>query len=128
MVSPVLREHVADGLDLGSIADQRTSAVSFNVESVSRVQACRVVDESDEGLLGVGVRKRYAVRFPVLIGSSVADHSMDVVTILNGVRKTLDDDCGDSFSSPVSGSSAVKRKAFSFRVQKPEINQSDIRK
>lgn len=126
-VSSVLREDVADGLDLSSISRHRASAVSFNIESVSRVQAGGVVNVSNESLLGVWTGKRYAVRLPVLIRSTVADHSMDVVTILNGVGKTLDDDGGDSFSSPVPGSSAIKREAFPLRVQHPARSQSGIR-
>jgi hypothetical protein len=115
----MLREHFIDSLSLNWITDRRPCTVGLEVLCTIEVQACIFIRLSNQSRLGQGTGLGNRGCTTILVGRCTAYYCSDGVTILDGFRRTFQDDDSDTFASAITVGTIIKAIAMAVRRQRP---------
>jgi hypothetical protein len=91
-------------------------SVSLHIYCVTRVHTGRRVDPFHQSRLGIWIREGDACRFTVLIQSRVSNNCVDRVASRDGIVQALENDCADTFTSCIPGTSTIEDEASTMGV------------
>ena len=119
--SLAMAEHLAKGADLGKIAGHSTCAMSLDVASILRVNACSSIHRPNQALLRLAVRKCDTGGPAILADACVKDDGADRVTSAKSIVKAFQGNDGNALATTVTRATRVKGITFAVIVEETVI-------